>query len=145
MNFQNRAMYKEIITRRAEAYCHLFFHCCLGDNSLVRRETAFTVAKFVESGLNADIDLVDEMNRYRIYRSYITNETDFLNYLVKIIDPASPVTLYFYCIEIILADKMYTEEAAALLKKIAVALQLSSYEQLNAMRLIKEARSTEAA
>lgn len=138
-------MYREIVTRRAEAYCHLFFHCCLGDDSLVRRETAFTVAKYVESGLNANVDLADEMNRYRIYRPYINNESGFLNYLVKTIDPASPVTLYFYCIEIILADKSYTEDAAALLKKIAFALNLSSEEQFNAMKLIKEVRSTEAA
>jgi hypothetical protein len=117
----------------------------MGDDSLVRRESAFTVAKFVESGLNANIDLMDEMDRYRIYRTYITNEPDFLHYLVSVIDPVNPLTLYFYCIEIILADKKYTGEAAALLKKIAYALHLTSDEQFNAMRLIKEARSTEAA
>ena len=50
-------MYREIVTRRAEAYCHLFFHCCMGDESLVRRETAFTVAKYVEGGLNVNVDL----------------------------------------------------------------------------------------
>jgi len=89
-------MYREIVTRRAEAYCHLFFHCCMGDESLVRRETAFTVAKYVEGGLNANVDLIDEMYRYRVYRPYIHNESDFLNYLVRIINPASPITLYFY-------------------------------------------------
>ena len=138
-------MYREIVTRRAEAYCHLFFHCCMGDESLVRRETAFTVAKYVEGGLNANVDLIDEMYRYRVYRPYIHNESDFLNYLVRIINPASPITLYFYCIEIILADNKYMENSLALLKRIATALTLSSHEQFNAMRLITEVKSTEAA
>ena len=138
-------MYREIVTRRAEAYCHLFFHCCMGDESLVRRETAFTVAKYVEGGLNANVDLIDEMYRYRVYRPYVHNESDFLNYLVRIINPASPITLYFYCIEIILADNKYMENSLALLKRIATALKLSSHEQFNAMRLITEVKSTEAA
>ena len=138
-------MYREIVTRRAEAYCHLFFHCCMGDESLVRKETAFTVAKYVESGLNASSDLADELDRYRVYRPYIQDESDFLSHLVKIINPASPITLYFYCIEIILADNKYAENAVALLKRIAAALKLSSNEQFNAMRMIREVKSTEAA
>jgi len=117
----------------------------MGDESLVRRETAFTVAKYVEGGLNANVDLIDEMYRYRVYRPYIHNESDFLNYLVRIINPASPITLYFYCIEIILADNKYMENSLALLKRIATALTLSSHEQFNAMRLITEVKSTEAA
>jgi hypothetical protein len=117
----------------------------MGDDSRARRETAFTVAKYVERGLNANVDLIDEMNRYRVYRPYIHDESDFLNHLIKIINPASPITLYFYCIEIILADNKYMEYAVALLKRIATALKISSHEQFNAMRLIKEVKSTEAA
>jgi len=117
----------------------------MGDESAQRRETAFTVAKFVEGGLNANVDLTDEHNRYKVYLPYITYESDYLNYLVKIINPASPLTLYFYCIEIILADNRYMENAVDLLKRIAVALKLSSHEQFNAMRLVKEVKATEAA
>ena len=138
-------MYREIVTRRDEAYCHLFFHCCMGDESPLRRETAFTVARFVEGGLNANVDLADEHNRYKVYLPYINYESDYLNYLVKIINPASPLTLYFYCIEIILSDNKYMENAVDLLKRIAVALKLSSHEQFNAMRLVKEVKATEAA
>jgi len=37
------------------------------------------------------------------------------------------------------------ENSLALLKRIATALKLSSHEQFNAMRLITEVKSTEAA
>src|SRR5258706_11417057 len=119
-------MYPNTVKTISQAYCHLFFHCCMGDNSPRRMETAFAAAKFVEGGLNSTVDLNKEMEKYKSYRPSVTDETRYLQYLVEVINPVNPLTLYFYCTEIILCEGTITGKEDMLLKNIAYVLEISN-------------------
>ncbi len=137
-------MYTDVIKTISQAYCHLFFHCCMGDNSPLRRETAFSAAKFVDGRINSDMDLNKEMGKYKLYKPFITDETQFLQYLVGIIIPVNPLTLYFYCTEINLCEGTGTGKEDLLLKNIAYVLEISNTKQYHAREIVREIKTLEA-
>jgi hypothetical protein len=134
-------MYTDVVKTISQAYCHLFFHCCVGDFSPARKETAFTAARFVEGGVNSEVDLNKELKRYEACRPFITDDARFLQYLAGIIKPANPLTLYFYCTEIILSGGATTGKEDQLLKNIAYVLDLPSAKQYQAREFIAEVKT----
>ena len=137
-------MYTNVIKTVSQAYCHLFFHCCMGDYSPVRKEAAFTAARFVEGGLNSGVDLESEMKEYEACRPFITDEFRFLYFIMGTIRPANPLTLYFYCTEVILTNGIVTKMEDQLLKKLALVLDLSHSKQDHAKEIIREVKYLES-
>ena len=107
-------------------------------------ETAFAAAKFVDGGLNSSIDLNREMEKYKLYKPFVSDETRFLQYLVGIINPVNPLTLYFYCTEIILCDGTMTGKEDLLLKNVAYVLEISTTKQSHAREIVREVKTMEA-
>ena len=137
-------MYTDVVKTISRAYCHLFFHCCMGDYSPARKEAAFTAARFVEGGLNSEIDLDNEMKEYEANRIFIKDEIHFLKYIIDVIKPANSLTLYFYCTEIILTNGAITGKEDQLLKNLALVLDLSHSKQHYAREIIREVKSMES-
>jgi len=137
-------MYTHTVKTVSQAYCHLFFHCCMDDTSSRRVETAFAAARFVEGGLNSNTDLNKEMEKYKLYKPFVTDETRYLQYLAGVIDPVNPLTLYFYCTEIILCEGTITGREDMLLKNIAYVLEISNTKQSHARKIVREIKTMEA-
>ena len=80
-------MYKDYITTQDEAVCHLFLHCCFKDGKFLQDEINSAASKFVDLQIHRDLNFKEELQHYQTYKPSIDDETTFLQYLLKLINP----------------------------------------------------------
>lgn len=118
-------MFKEYITSQNEAICHLFLHCCFKDGTFSEDEISTVSEKFVELQMHRDLNFKEELQHYQVYKPRIRDETEYLQYIFKLINPVQDLALYSYCVELCLSDKLLSVEEDSLLVKIAGLLNIS--------------------
>jgi uncharacterized tellurite resistance protein B-like protein len=117
-------MFRDYVTSQSEAICHLFLHCCFKDGIFSQDEINTVSEKFVELQMHRDLNFKEELQHYQAYKPGITNETEYLQYILKIINPVQNFALYSYCVELCLSDKLLSVEEDSLLVKIAELLEI---------------------
>lgn len=135
-------MYSDYITTQNEAICHLFLHCCYRDGRFTQEEIDSVSAKFVDLQINKDLNFKEELQHYRTYQPAVTDEDEYLKYLIKLINPVHDLALYSYCAELCLSDATLSVEEASLLKKLAVILEIGE-EQTTIDSLITQRKAVE--
>ena len=123
-------MYKNYITSQDEAICHLFLHCCFKDGNFSQEEINTVASKFVDLQIHKDLNFKEELLHYKSYKENIEDETAFLQYLFKLINPVQDLALYSYCVELCLSDQKLTIEEESLLTKIATLLDIEAEKTL---------------
>jgi len=118
-------MYKDYITSQDEAVCHLFLHCCFKDGNFSQAEIDNVASKFVDLQIHRDLNFKEELQHYQAYKTSIEDETEFLQYIFKLINPVQNLALYSYCVELSLSDQLLSAEEESLLVKIAELLELN--------------------
>src|SRR6516162_11170357 len=108
-------MFKDYVASQNEAICHLFLHCCFKDGTFSQDEINTVSEKFVELQIHKDLNFKEELQHYRAYQPGITNETEYLQYILKLINPVQSLALYSYCVELCLSDKLLSVEEDSLL------------------------------
>lgn len=135
-------MYSDYITTQNEAICHLFLHCCYRDGRFTQEEIDSVSAKFVDLQINKDLNFKEELQHYRTYHPAVTDEDEYLKYLIKLINPVHDLALYSYCAELCLSDATLSVEEVSLLKKLAVILEIGE-EQTTIDSLITQRKAVE--
>ncbi|MEO8712494.1 MAG: TerB family tellurite resistance protein [Parafilimonas sp.] len=123
-------MFQDYITTQNEAICHLFLHCCFKDGTFSKDEIDNVSEKFVTLQIHRDLNFKEELLHYKEYKSGITDEDAYLQYLLKLIHPVQNLALYSYCIELSLSDKIVSAEEGSLLTKIAALLEVSEEKNI---------------
>ncbi len=131
-------MYSTEIKAQEQAICHLFFHCCLKDNVFSDPELTEVSSRLVDVGLYKTLDFKTEVQRYQAYKSTITDEAAYLEFLVKMIMPVNNLALYSYCVELILSDSTLSAGEESLMLKLAVLLDISPEEQSVTKKLVAQ-------
>ena len=121
-------MYQSQVTTQDEALCHLLLHCCLKDGRFEDAEIDRVSEIFVEYGLQHNLNFKEEVRKYRTYFSSITNEQEYVDFLVKTIMPVNELALFSWCVDVTLSDNSMSVDEEALLQKIADALKISREE-----------------
>jgi uncharacterized tellurite resistance protein B-like protein len=129
-------MYQDVINTQDEALSHLFFHCCLKDGEFSPSEIKAVSEKIVDAGLNSDLNFKDEIIKYKGYYTSITDETEYLTFLVKLIRPINDLALFSYCVELCLSDASIGAKEEALLSAIAKSLDLNEQDQTTVKNLM---------
>lgn len=122
-------MYTTLVKNQDEALSHLFFHYCYRDGDVSQEEIDFIAEKFVELGLQTNLDFRHEVMRYRTYRRDITDDTEYLRSLVLMINPVHARALYAYCLEVALSDANLELSEEQLLTRLAEVLEIGPEEQ----------------
>jgi hypothetical protein len=122
-------MYENIIVDTDQALCHLFLHCCFKDGSFTTEEIDEVAGQFAALEMQKELNFKDELVKYRSYKSTITNETAYVEELVKAINPVNNLALYSYCVELGLSDNALELPEMNLLKVIASFLQIDEQQQ----------------
>ena len=135
-------MFNDYITTQNESICHLFLHCCYKDGRFSKEEIDAVSAKFVDLQINKDLNFKEELQHYRTYQTTITNEDEYLTYLIKLINPVHDLALYSYCAELCLSDSTLSPEEESLLKKLASILDIGE-EQSTIDNLVKQRKAVE--
>lgn len=135
-------MYNDYITTQNEAICHLFLHCCFKDGKFSQDEVNTISQKFVDLQIHKDLNFKEELQHYRVYQNEISNEDEFLNYLIKLINPVHDLALYSYCVELCLSDALLSAEEESLLKKLSTILDIGE-EQSTVDNLIRQRKAVE--
>ncbi len=112
-------MYNDYITTQNEAICHLFLHCCYKDGKFSHDEVDTVSAKFVDLQIHKDLNFKEELEHYKSYQVDMSDEEQYLNYMIKLINPVHDLALYSYCVELCLSDGLLSTEEESLLKKIS--------------------------
>jgi uncharacterized tellurite resistance protein B-like protein len=136
-------MYTTQVKTQDEALCHLFFHCCLKDGALADTELNYVSDKLVAVGLNKELNFKDQMIAYRSYIGDMTNEEEYLQYLVELINPVNEMALYSHCAELLLSDNVLAPEEESLLKRLGDALGIDDTEQSVAKKLMIQRKVVE--
>ena len=123
-------MYQPYITSQDEAVCHLFLHCCFKDENFSQEEIDNVASKFVDLEIHRDLNFKEELQHYQAYRVTIENETEFLQYIFKLINPVQNLALYSYCVELSLSDQSLSVEEESLLNKIAELLEMNDEKNI---------------
>lgn len=117
-------MYQDYITSQDEAICHLFLHCCFKDGTFSQEEVDSVASKFVDLQIHRDLNFKEELLHYQSYKTEVTDELVYLEYIFKLINPVQNLALYSYCVELCLSDKLLSSAEESLLKKIAGILNI---------------------
>jgi uncharacterized tellurite resistance protein B-like protein len=136
-------MYENIVKTPDEAICHLFLHCCMKDGNINDAEIDNLADKFVALNMHRDLDFKEQTDRYRSYSKYITDETAYLQFLVKTINPVNNLALYSACVELILSDADLDLTEDKLLSNIGRVLQINFSEQRTIQKLMIQRRVVE--
>ncbi|MDQ3278458.1 MAG: hypothetical protein M3Q06_09030 [Bacteroidota bacterium] len=131
-------MYREFINTADQALVHLAFHCCLKDGELQDVELDLISANFVAKGINKELNLKDEMATYQSYFRNITDETAYLIFLIRALDPRNKLALFAFCAEIVYRNNHVSFGEEMLLNKLAGLLYISEGESTTVQRLISE-------
>ena len=135
-------MYNDYITTQNEAICHLFLHCCYKDGKFSHEEVDTVSPKFVDLQIHKDLNFKEELQHYKSYQTDITDEEEYLNYIIKLINPVHDLALYSYCVELCLSDGLLSAEEESLLKKISTILDIGE-EQSTVDNLITQRKAVE--
>jgi len=135
-------MYNDYITTQNEAICHLFLHCCYKDGRFSHEEVDTVSQKFVDLQIHKDLNFKEELAHYKSYQVDMTNEDEYLNYIIKLINPVHDLALYSYCVELCLSDGLLSAEEESLLKKISNVLDIGE-EQSTVDNLITQRKAVE--
>jgi hypothetical protein len=122
-------MYNTYIDTADKALCHLFLHCCFRDGNFSETEIDALSTKFVTLGLQKDLNFKDELVHYRSYRAFITDERQYIQDLIKQINPVNELALFSYCLELGLSDDALEFGEEELLKTIGTVLTIDATEQ----------------
>ena len=136
-------MYTNEITTKDEALCHLFLHCCMKDGQFRSAEIEDVSAKFVDLGLNVNLNFKDELVKYRSYIPNVNNETAYLEDLIGLIHPVNELALYTYCVELAVSDQLIDAGEEQLLGKIAMVLSINAGEQATAKKLVAQKKAVQ--
>lgn len=136
-------MYTNTVTSQDQALCHLYFHCALKDNMVTDAELDLLSARFVELGLQKNLNFKNEMMHYRAYQSSITDEKKYLDHLIKLIHPVNELALYSYCVELTFSDDTMDIMEEQLLGKIANILRVDEAQQHVVKDLIAQRKVVE--
>lgn len=136
-------MYTGLIKMQDEATVHLFFHCCMKDGVFKETEIDNVSAKLVAFKLNARLNFKDEMLKYRSYVTSITDENDYLQYLIGLIKPVSELALFSYCIELCVSDTDLSAAEEQLLDRIASILAIQPTEKELIRKLVVQRKVVE--
>jgi hypothetical protein len=135
-------MYNDYITTQNEAICHLFLHCCYKDGRFSHEEVDTVSQKFVDLQIHKDLNFKEELAHYKSYQVDMTNEDEYLSYIIKLVNPVHDLALYSYCVELCLSDGLLSAEEESLLKKIGTALEIGE-EQSTIDNLITQRKAVE--
>ena len=135
-------MYNDYITTQNEAICHLFLHCCYKDGRFSHEEVDTVSQKFVDLQIHKDLNFKEELAHYKSYQVDMTNEDEYLSYIIKLVNPVHDLALYSYCVELCLSDGLLSAEEESLLKKIGAALEIGE-EQSTIDNLITQRKAVE--
>ena len=135
-------MYQDYITTQDEAICHLFLHCCFKDGNFSHEEVNVVAEKFVELQIHRDLNFKEELLHYKAYKESIADEREYLQYLLKLINPVQDLALYSFCVELSLSDSLLSEEEESLLKQIATLLRIEQ-EKETIDKLITQRKAVE--
>ena len=135
-------MYNDYITTQNEAICHLFLHCCYKDGKFSHDEVDTVSQKFVDLDIHKDLNFKEELEHYKSYQAEMPNEEQYLNYIIKLINPVHDLALYSYCVELCLSDGLLSAEEESLLKKISTVLDIGE-EQSTVDNLITQRKAVE--
>ena len=136
-------MYDNLVTTQDQALCHLYFHCCLKDGVLTDAETDALAERFVTLGLQKNINFKNEMDAYRSYKNHIIDEMIYLEYLLRLINPANELALYSHCVELTVSDELMDTSEETLLKKLAIILDIDDRKQKIIKNLVVERKVVE--
>jgi uncharacterized tellurite resistance protein B-like protein len=129
-------MYTGLLKAPEEGITHLFYHCCMKDGTFKESELNLISDKLVSIDLQKKLNFKDEMQKYKSYRGTITDEDQYLQYLIGLIKPANPLALFSWCIELCAGDGDISLEEASLLTRIARQLNIGDQEQDLLQRLM---------
>ena len=135
-------MFRDYITTQDEAICHLFLHCCFKDGNFSQEEINVISEKFVDLQIHRDLNFKEELLHYKAYKQDIQDEAEYLQHLLKIINPVQHLALYSYCVELSLSDSLLSAEEESLLKKVATLLEIER-EKETIDKLITQRKAVE--
>ncbi len=133
-------MYKNEVTSQDQALTHLLLHCCLKDGRFEDAEIDKISDIFVQFDLQKAQNFKNEIHLYRGYFPEITDEQQYIDFLVNLIMPVNVFALFSWCLELMLIDDSISTEEEALLQKIADALDISTEENATIYKLMVQRR-----
>ena len=122
-------MYKTFVTTTDKALSHLFIHCCFKDDVFVKEEIDEAANKFVALNMHTQLNFKDEVSHYRAYKDEIANEKEYVDYLIKLINPANELALYSYCLELGVSDSALDSAEKKFFETLGNILKLTQEEQ----------------
>jgi hypothetical protein len=136
-------MYTTVVKTSDIALCHLFLHCCFKDGQFTEAEIDEVSGKFVELGLNKDLNFKDQLHNYKLYRNTITDEANYIKFLIQLINPTNEAALYSYCIELGLSDSSFDFSEKKLMETLGTVLELNESEQSIIQKLMVQRKVVE--
>lgn len=127
-----------------KAICHLFLHCCFADGNFSENEIDQVAGIFVKLGLENNLDFKKELVDYRSYRSNITDEKEYLSFLINLFQPTNARALLSYCLELAVSDTKLDIFEEKFFRNLSEVLSVDKTEQRIIQELMIERKLVES-
>lgn len=133
-------MYDLKVTSQDQALAHLLLHCCLKDGRFEDEEIDRVSELLVQFDLQKELNFKNEVRAYREYFNTISDEQQYIDFLINLVMPVNVFALFSWCLELMLIDDNFSMEEEALLEKIADALDITEEEVAIIRKLMVQRR-----
>lgn len=129
-------MYSEFIQTPDKALAHLFLHICFKDGNFSEAEVDNVSDKFVKLGLQKGLNFKDEVINHKSFHASIVDETQFVEDLIRQINPVNDLALYSYCLDLGLSDNTLGFAEESLMLIIATVLNIDAAQKETITKLM---------
>lgn len=127
--------YTEVITTKAQAFCHLLLYFSLYEDETFEGEETLQVFSILQQyPFTQSADFPEDVNLFFDYKSEIDNERNYLDFLVRFINSEAPMLILFHAAQVAMSDAIYSEHDEA---SVVLLSEILGIEEEPAKLIIK--------
>lgn len=103
--------YSEVITTKAQAFCHLLLYFSLFEDEAFEGEETFQVYSILQLyPFTQNADFPEDVNLFFDYKNEIGSERNYFDFLVRFINTEAPMLILFHAAQVAMSDTIYSEK-----------------------------------
>ena len=128
--------YSEVITTKAQAFCHLLLYFSLYEDETFEGEETFQVFSILQMyPFTQSADFPEDVNLFFDYKQEIDSERNYFDFLVRFINSESPMLILFHAAQVAMSDTIYSERDEASLLVLSEVLDIEAQPARTVIKL----------
>ena len=135
--------YKDVITTKAQAFCHLLLYFSLYEDETFEGEETLQVFSILQQySFAGKADFPEDVNLFFDYKNNIDSEKNYFTFLTQMIDSEAPLLILFHAAQVAMSDTVYSDKDESSLLVLSEVLGLEKEHEKTIIKLALGQRMT---